>query len=61
MHEGVERPDQLAVGVDQVAAPGTDDGVPHRPAVGVEIVIAEIRNAAGHSKTILVAPPGPAG
>src|ERR1700722_15486106 len=51
--EGVERPDQAALFVDQLAAAGADDAVPHLAAVVVEIVIAQIRKS-GHAGTVFL-------
>ena len=53
MDERVERADQPALGTDQVAGPGADHAVPHRPAIGVEIVITQIRKTAVHGITIV--------
>ena len=46
-------PDQAALLVDQLAAAGADDAVPHLAAVLVEIVIAQKRKS-GHAGTVFL-------
>src|ERR1022692_1304905 len=61
VYEGIERADQAALRVHQLAAPRADDSVPHSLAVGVKVVITKIRKSAHGTTLVTATGTGPAG